>query len=247
MTPFPPGLTLHRVGTVGSSNDVARDLARAGAGAGTVVLAEAQTAGRGRRGHAWESPPGNLYLSLLTPPGGPAAAPLGLVAALALAETLHGAGALAVALKWPNDVLLAGRKVAGVLVEPLESDRAVVGIGVNVRHAPADSRTRWPAVALADRGAEIALDSLAAAFLARFLDWRDRWQQEGFAPVRTAWRPWLWGVGRRVRVGGETPVTGVIRDLSPAGALVLATATGDSAVWGGEVTPEEGIADAVGH
>src|SRR5262245_39623073 len=105
----PPGWTLHARDVVGSTNDEALALARAGAPDGAAVWARAQRAGRGRRGRSWASPPGNLYLSLLLrPPGPPASvAQLGLVAAVALAEALGGvAPGLDLAFKWPNDVLL---------------------------------------------------------------------------------------------------------------------------------------------
>lgn len=124
---------------VGSSNDVVRQLPTADKIAGYTVLAEAQTAGRGRRGKQWQSPFGcNLYLSLYWPlnNGMSAAMGLSLVVGTALAEALQAAGILEVQLKWPNDVLVNGRKIAGILVE-LEGQasgdaNAIIGVGVNL-------------------------------------------------------------------------------------------------------------------
>src|SRR5919198_6069394 len=156
---LPEGFRLHRYETIGSTNDEARRLAREGAPAGTLVWAVAQSAGRGRRGHLWQSPPGNLYLSLvLRPDVPPALAPqLGFIAALALGDALDqlaGPG-LQLRYKWPNDVLAEGRKIAGIL---LESETAgagrlefvIIGIGVNIASAPRD--LEYPATSLADQG-----------------------------------------------------------------------------------------------
>jgi BirA family biotin operon repressor/biotin-[acetyl-CoA-carboxylase] ligase len=132
-----PNIELQRV--VGSSNDVVRQLPQSNQVAGYTVLAEAQTAGRGRRGKQWQSPFGcNLYLSMYWPlhNGMQAAMGLSLVIGTVLAEALQEAGILGVQLKWPNDVLVDGRKIAGILVE-LEGQasgdaNAIIGVGVNL-------------------------------------------------------------------------------------------------------------------
>src|SRR5690606_523786 len=139
----------------GSTSDVAMALAGAGAPHGTVVIARAQRQGRGRLGRRWYSPPGErLYLSLLLRPALPAAAipPITLAAGVAVAEAAAELGA-APRLKWPNDVLTAGGKLAGVLTETTSrGDRveaAVVGVGVNVRTAEFPPELRGVATSLA--------------------------------------------------------------------------------------------------
>src|ERR1700744_3471109 len=123
---------------IGSTNDEARRLAKEGAPHGTVVHADEQTAGRGRMAHKWFSPPGNLYVSILLRTGEPAArtAELSFLAALAVADT---AGArlprqTRAMLKWPNDVLVSGAKIAGILLEQVD-DATIMGIGLNVLEA----------------------------------------------------------------------------------------------------------------
>lgn len=118
---LPEGFRLHRYDTIGSTNDEAKAMARADAPAGTLVWAKKQTAGHGRRGRVWLSPPGNLYLSLvLRPQGAPArAAQLSFVAALGLGDALARltGPALSLRYKWPNDLLANGKKLAGILLE----------------------------------------------------------------------------------------------------------------------------------
>jgi len=132
-------MTLHRHATLISTNDEARRLADSGAPHGTVVQALQQTGGRGRRGRTWISPPGNLYASFVLRLVCPAIrhGEIGFVMALAVADAVDAAAGHGCArLKWPNDVLLGGAKVAGVLVET--SGSAIAGVGINIAHAPAD-------------------------------------------------------------------------------------------------------------
>src|SRR5437588_611372 len=141
---LPPAYGLVALDSIGSTNEEAKRLARAGAADKTLVWARTQTAGRGRGGRSWVSPAGNLYLSLILretcPPA--RAAELGFAAAVALAAALDRlAPGLDLAFKWPNDVLLGGRKLAGILIEAESAaaavDWLVLGLGVNVRPAPA--------------------------------------------------------------------------------------------------------------
>ena len=150
---------------IASTSDEAKRLAAEGAPAGTLVWARVQTAGRGRQGRAWISPAGNFYASLiLRPPVSVAsAAQLGFVAALAVADAcLAFAPEAALSLKWPNDVLLSGRKLAGLLLESQSHgdgalDWLVLGIGINLATYPVE--VEYPATALAATGA----DAVAAA------------------------------------------------------------------------------------
>ena len=204
-----------------------RRLALAGERGPLWISAARQTAGRGRRGRAWESPAGNLSASLLIAPGRPASecAQLSFVAALAASDMALSFGADA-RVKWPNDVLVSGAKIAGILLESASQGGAdpawlVIGIGVNLKHHPAD--TEFPATSLAAAGVappepREALLRLAASFA----KWYELWRAEGFAPVRDAWLARAAGLGTRIRArlqNGET--MGVFEGIDANGALLL--------------------------
>ncbi len=142
--------------SLGSTNDEARRLAQAGAAHGTVVAARQQTAGRGRVGRSWVSPPGNLYLSVLLRLDLPLArlAELSFVAALAVADMVDSflPPDFRAALKWPNDVLVEGAKISGILIEQGET-ATIVGIGVNVGHCP--TGTPYPVTSLVQQAARV--------------------------------------------------------------------------------------------
>lgn len=216
-----------------STNDEATRLARAGAPEGTVVWALRQTAGRGRRGRSWASAEGNLFVSLILRPQAPPAraAELSFVAALAVAETVDalnpdGPAALC---KWPNDVLLAGGKIAGILLESEageggEAAWVVVGVGVNLATRPLD--VERPAAALpAAKTPSTALELLLPAF-DRLVE---RWRSEGFAPIRDAWLARAAGLGApiSVRLAHET-IDGVFHGLDSDGVLLLDVGQGKS-------------------
>lgn len=248
--PLPEGYRLRHYEAVGSSNDEAKALARAGAPGGTIIWADRQTAGRGRRGHAWASPPGNLYLSLLLRPAAPPSriAQLSFVAALGLGVALGEVAGPAFdwRCKWPNDLLVDGKKLAGILLESETSaagraDFIVIGVGVNLQSAPGG--TEYPATSLAAEGiAGILPADLLAAFLRHFDRWHECWRSSGFAPVREAWLERAAGLGEPIRVRLErTTLTGRFLDLDADGALVLDTADGRRKIAAGEVFPMSGV------
>jgi len=239
------GQTLHWYEEIGSTSDRAKELAEEGAEHGEVVIAEAQTAGRGRRGRAWVSPPRrNLYFSVvLRPELPPARAPeLTLVASLAICDALRQAG-VAAGIKWPNDVLASGRKIAGVLTElAAEPDRVhwvVVGAGVNVNARredfPEELRDEATSVLL-ERGQAAPRALLAAACFTALEDWVDRHAEEGFGPIRDAWRARSVTLGREVRVQeAARELRGVAEDIDDAGALLVRTPAGVERVLAGDV------------
>ena len=212
-----------------STNAEARRRAEAGEAGPVWISAGVQTAGRGRRGRAWSTETGNLAATLLTltdrPPG--EAAQLSFVAALAacdLADTCLGVGAAR--LKWPNDVLVHGRKAVGILVEsgarPDGRLWLAVGIGVNLKHAPTDLER--PATAFAEHMAApppeplVALDLLATAFER----WRSAWSTQGFAPIAAGWSERATGLGQRcVARLPNREIEGIAEGLDPDGALRL--------------------------
>lgn len=237
-----PDLRLLSFPTLDSTNEEARRRAQAGAPEGTAIVAETQTAGRGRMGRTWDSPPGNLHCSLLLRPGcwPEAAANLSFAAALAVRDAVAGmlSPANELRFKWPNDVLLDGRKLAGILLESEISGGAlqwlVVGVGVNVARHPAEAM--YPATSLAAAGCAASLEAVRDAYFDCFRLWYGRWRAEGFAPLRAAWLAGAAALGREieVRAGAET-LRGVFSDLDSEGALMLETPAGRRKVTAGDV------------
>lgn len=214
---------------VTSTNDVARDLAGRGAGEGTAVLAVEQTAGRGRLGRPWSSPPGGLYLSVvLRPPVATTAWPLlGLAVAVGAADGAEAAAGVPIALKWPNDLLRDGLKVGGILVEAAEG-YAVAGIGINAR-VPATRREGAGSLDVELPG--LVVEVLSGVEQAVDLLYADP------ASVLIPWRARSATLGRRVRVvGGAEVLEGIAEDIEADGALVLRTVTGVRRVVAGDVS-----------
>ncbi|MFQ5984143.1 MAG: biotin--[acetyl-CoA-carboxylase] ligase [Alphaproteobacteria bacterium] len=220
---------------VDSTNDEAKRLAEGGAPEFTVVWAHAQRRGRGRRRRSWASPPGNLYLSLVMRPNArPAvAAQLAFVATLALHDGLRALlrPPIDLVLKWPNDLLLNGRKVSGMLLESAMAARGavdwlVIGVGVNVASHPASAD--FPATSLRAEGfAKVTPEDVLEGFARHFRPWVARWRVEGFRPVRTSWLKAAHGVGEAVTVRLDRErLEGRFADLDETGALVLALPDG---------------------
>jgi BirA family biotin operon repressor/biotin-[acetyl-CoA-carboxylase] ligase len=233
---LPPAYRLIAFDRLDSTNEEAKRLAADGAEDGTLVWARSQSAGRGRRGRSWESPPGNLYLSLILRPDCALAqaAQLGMVAAVAMGDAIGTVmpPLTEVWLKWPNDILVNGAKVGGILLESSaraadELEWLVLGIGVNVESYP--ENTAFPATCLGQESPEpVTVEQLLAAFGRWFLSWTNTWLEDGFAPVRAAWlaRAWKRGEPIQVRVEGQT-LDGIFHDLDADGALLLELAGGE--------------------
>jgi BirA family biotin operon repressor/biotin-[acetyl-CoA-carboxylase] ligase len=241
---------------VGSTNDEALRRARGGARGPFWITARTQTAGRGRRGRSWVSEPGNLYATLLlADPCEPArAAELSFVAALALHDALLAAvpaGLPSLLLKWPNDVLVGGRKCAGILVEGEQAFGgfvAALGIGVNCARHPTDAA--FPATDLAAEGVALRPNDLfpplADAIGRRLAQWR---RGDGFAALRADWLDRTFRVGEQVRVRlPDRVVTGTFSGLDRDGRLMLQStgggpeiiAAGDVFAIGADVPAHEG-------
>ncbi|MCC6998001.1 MAG: biotin--[acetyl-CoA-carboxylase] ligase [Deltaproteobacteria bacterium] len=236
----PPRLVRHDV--VGSSNDVAAELARAGAAHGTVVVAGAQTAGRGRQGHRWHSPPGRaLYLSVVLRPAlrPQAVPPITLAAGIAVCEALNAWGARA-SIKWPNDVLAGtpARKVAGILTEMStrgdEVAHVILGIGVNVlstqQDFPPELREIAGSLAIARGGGDgLTLAAFERRLLGELEHWLDLFLAGGAAAIAPAWRARASTLGQPVQVAADHGVvSGVAEALDDDGALRVRTPAGDA-------------------
>lgn len=228
---WPTGIALHHHAQIDSTNEEARRLARAGAVGPAWICADTQTAGRGRRGRAWMSEPGNLFCTLLLAPGCPMpkAAQLSFVTALAVHDAVTAAGIHGADLKWPNDVLIEGAKVSGILIEsaprgPGHEDTdplLAIGIGINIACAP--DNTPYPATSLAAHAIAVEplrlLTLVATAFATRLNQWN---KGAGFADIRTAWLERARAIGGAitVRLHDET-IEGEFVSLDDDGALVV--------------------------
>jgi BirA family transcriptional regulator, biotin operon repressor / biotin---[acetyl-CoA-carboxylase] ligase len=229
---LPPGYRRQAFDQLPSTSREALAAARRGEANGLWITAATQSAGRGRRGRAWSTPFGNLAASLLLiDPAPPAlAATISFVAAVAAcraAERAAGASALRrLSLKWPNDVLLDGKKLAGILVEgELLADRrraVVVGIGINCVAHP-ETGGAIPATDFASAGvavdAEGLFSLLAEEMASAIASWR---RGEGFAAIRAAWLERAAGIGAPIRVNlADRSVEGAFEALDEAGRLIL--------------------------
>lgn len=230
---WPEGVARHVLDQVDSTNAQAMRMAPALSGP-TWIMARRQTAGRGRRGRAWTDPPGNFAATLfLRPQGGPAeAAQLSFVAALAVHDALrHLCGPqVNLALKWPNDVLLNGGKLSGILLESVGSGGMIqdlaIGIGINLASAPdpglVEPGATRPVSLLDETGLAIAPEDLLCAVAGAFQDRHRQMRDFGFAPIREAW------MARAARLGetivartGRTETTGRFDGIDETGALIL--------------------------
>jgi BirA family biotin operon repressor/biotin-[acetyl-CoA-carboxylase] ligase len=209
--------------TIGSTNTEACALARAGERGPLWIIAREQTAGRGRRGNSWISEPGNLYASLLLPDISPhRAGDLAFVAGLAVHDAVGEFArnmALRLTLKWPNDVQVRNAKFAGILIEA-ENSWAVVGVGINCAHHPA----QMPNVTdLKASGIAVSLEQLFAALSRHMLIRLQQWEMgKGFAAIREDWLGACSGVGHSLLVRLPTQeLTGRFENIDDRGHLML--------------------------
>jgi len=231
---WPKGYALKTFDVIDSTNEEAKRLAASGEAGPIWISAARQTAGRGRRGRSWETPSGNLAATLMLRPGKSATecAQLSFVAAIAACDTLADfAGKTEMRVKWPNDVLAGGRKIAGILLESASQGGEApswlaIGIGTNLTAHP--EGTEFPATSLASLGASppTAADALLH-LAAHFAKWYDVWRGEGFAAIRDAWLARAAGLGGRIRARlAHEEANGVFEGLDENGALLLREGAG---------------------
>ncbi len=232
------GRTIHHFHSIDSTNSAAYQLALEGAEEGEIVIAESQKKGRGRLGRKWFSPPfSNLYLSLILRPEIPPqeASLITLMAAVATARAIQKFSGLRPTIKWPNDILLNGRKVAGLLNEiHSETDRIhfiILGIGVNVnteaRGFPEEIRSLATSLRR-EMGHSVSRKVFVAILLEEIEAWYETFLEEGAPPILKAWRETAQIRGRRVKVRsfGEVLI-GKALDVDSNGALILETKDGE--------------------
>jgi BirA family transcriptional regulator, biotin operon repressor / biotin---[acetyl-CoA-carboxylase] ligase len=216
-----------------STNAEARRLAGGGASHGAVIWAKRQTDGRGRMGREWVSPEGNLYVSILleVPKLSDSLTQLSFLAADAVAETLESMvdDAVDVRCKWPNDVLVNGKKLCGILLESFSTIDAygknrhwvVVGIGINIDYFP--ENVLFPATSMKALGVELVSAKIVLSRLIyNFIHHYDHWMKKGFTSVRTAWLKRAHMLGHRVQVQvANTAINGVFEGINETGAMLV--------------------------
>lgn len=237
----PPGCQLIARDSVGSTSEDAKALAADGAPGLTIVWAREQTAGRGRHGRSWNSPRGNLYLSiLLRPTCAIADAPqIGFAVGAAMARTIRDVAGAEVDLKWPNDLLLGGAKISGILLESAARadgnlDWVVAGIGVNV-----DSQPDVPgATCLRAAGHDVSLEALLEGFLPNLVKLLAIWERDGFGPIRAIWSALALALETELTVKLPDGVkAGTFAGIDETGNLLLETAEGTEHIAVGDVFP----------
>ena len=220
---------------VTSTNTVIKEMALAGAPDGSVCVAEAQTAGKGRLGRAWSAPAGQgLWVSALLRPGiPPEHAPLiTLCAAMAMARAVREAADVDVRIKWPNDLVCEARKLCGILLEisadPDRIEYVVVGTGVNMYSGayPPELSGRAVSVEELTDGAVPLRREVLTRYLAALEELMDRLERQGFAGIAAEYRAQSCTLGSQVQVSGAVEMTGVAEDIDGTGALLVRTDDG---------------------
>ena len=237
---------IHHLRETVSTNTTAKELAANGAAEGTLIVSEMQTGGKGRLGRKWFSPFGEgIYLSfILRPAVSPAEAPkMTLMAAVAMAEALHSGTGLHVSIKWPNDLLLGGKKLAGILTEISTEmdavDYVVIGLGLNVNTASFPSEIREKATSLLiETGKTHARSELIRGFLKWFEGYYELFQRGDFEPILDRWRQFSHIAGRRITVetiGDKT--SGTALDIDRDGFLMVEDDDGHiHRIYSGDIT-----------
>ena len=234
---LPDGFNLVAYDCIDSTNEEAKRLALKDAPHGTIVLARSQDEGRGRLGREWVSEPGNLYCSFIMRPDCPLreAAQLSFVMAISVANALveifgqnggDPATPKAIQCKWPNDILIDGKKTAGILLETSIASQGkfegvIAGVGINIQHFPKE--TEFSATSLSEHGVtHVTVPTVLEIVCDLFAKWYAIWRTEGFQTIRLAWLDKAYGLGSPInaRLSSET-VSGLFETLDPQGAMIL--------------------------
>ncbi len=222
----------------GSTNDDAVEKSREIAGEKFIISAVCQTKGRGRRGRSWFGADGNLFFSQGLECDLRNIGQLVCVSALSLYEAIaeklppqHKAE-----IKWPNDILLDGKKICGTLLEKGHGRYFVIGIGVNIKSAPISSELQYPITSLADCGINIDRISFLRSYIAKFDKNYNIWQQSGFSDIKTLWKRVVKGLGETINVRMEkSEISGIFYDIGDNGELLLQKDGKISGIFAGDV------------
>ena len=241
------GKQLHVYGEVDSTQTIAHQLVASGAPEGTLVLAETQTAGRGRMGRKWHSPAGKgIWMSLVLTPRIPVyfMPQLTLLCAVALCRSIQKVVKVDIGIKWPNDLLIGGKKVSGILLESSGEDErlkyviAGIGISANLKLEDYPEELRSIATSLAiESGKDIVREQLVQAFLIEFEELYGLYIDKGFAPIRLLWEALSVTLNRPIRTHSPSGfVEGMAESLDDSGALTVITETGDKVkIYSGDI------------
>lgn len=242
------GWRIHHYAEVGSTQEIAEQLALDGAAHGTVVIAESQSAGHGRLGREWFSPSGvNLHATvILRPKMAVQEIPvLGLVAGVAMAEAVESVAPGLPGLKWPNDLWLRGKKAGGIIAQLLSGAQPCVllgmGLNLNLRpeQVPADLRDIATSV-LIETGKECDRVKFASTLFARLNERLQQLQELGFARIAPLWERYSILTGKRITVfDGQARHSGVVKGIDQDGALLLAEGPKVERILTGDVTVEK--------
>lgn len=246
---------IHRFKEVPSTNLVAKDLAKNGSGPGTAVIAVTQTQGKGRGKKTWASPAGGLYCSFLLKARDPQHLPdISILAGVAVCQTVRELlpKHFEVSLKWPNDVLIGKKKVAGILCESAGEDprMCVVGVGINVNTAEKEllpfAENPFPATSFSTEfgATPLDLEKVFTILTRKLFGIYQIYQNEGFETVRHVWENNCSFVNKRVefcengdgKAKGDVKLAGTFLGIDADGALVLATSEGEKRFYSGEIT-----------
>jgi len=216
---------IHRFETVSSTNEVAITMAGQGAPEGTAIIAAEQTSGRGRHGRKWSSLRGGLYLSVILRPNRPPDEiyQLSFAGSLAVVDAIRKVTKLPAMIKWPNDILVSGKKVSGLLVEMRLPSVAIMGIGLNVNNTefPAEIASLATSLAL-ESGEQFDIRSFETSLLSALSDRYLQYLDEGFGSILAEWKRYDLITGKRVRVSIPTGfVEGVAVGIEPCGTLAV--------------------------
>ncbi|MDD3287986.1 MAG: biotin--[acetyl-CoA-carboxylase] ligase [Alphaproteobacteria bacterium] len=222
---------IHSIMETGSTNTDAKKAASEGALEGLIIHAFKQTTGKGRHGRTWESPEGNLYFSILLRPNCKLAdvSAYNFITALAIFDTVQSFLPKAnIELKWPNDVMISGKKVSGILIETAEAvegviDWLVIGIGINIKAYPQEAG--YPATSLEAEGAMVSIREVLDLYLKNFESWRLLLLSNGFTPIRQIWLKRVRRGQISVRLPDET-VVGEFVGIDDLGKMILRTTDG---------------------
>ena len=239
------GSKIHYCSVTGSTNEDAKKLAQEGAPNGTLVIAEKQQKARGRMGRAWNSPDGGLWFSMILRPHlAPMEAPkLTIMTAVAVAEAITRTTGIDAKIKWPNDILIDGKKACGILTEmSAEMDainHVIIGIGINVNIDDFPKELKDKGISLKEiKGEEVSRIQVLSALLERFEHYYVKAETEGFQEIFESWRSLCINLGQKVKIMGKNEsFEGTTLDIDESGALLVKTEDGEVIrVFSGDVS-----------